>query len=344
MKESEILLTAIGSLETLTGTRIDPKEKKGKDSHWDALLHVETGLSSVDFKAEIRATVLPAHLPRLAGKLSGSDCLLVAKYISSPAKELMEKQGINYLDMAGNCFIRNDSGIFWFIRGQQLPSEAKTIKHEAFHKNGIKLLYTLLLRPERVNETYRSLAQKANISASTVGDILQDLKEGKFLLQVNEHTMMLTNRAELLNLWVTAFNRKLKPKISKGKFRWADNQTRRHWKQLDLSGKALWGGEPAAEILTHYLQPGEWALYTGLNRQGLMKEFGLIPDSRQGYLEVFDFFWEQGESSFVLPEAKTVHPLLVYADLIASGDSRNIETAKRIYEQYLKNLIEQDNG
>ncbi|HMF76515.1 MAG TPA: type IV toxin-antitoxin system AbiEi family antitoxin [Bryobacteraceae bacterium] len=32
-------------------------------------------------------------------------------------------------------------------------------------------------------------------------------------------------------------------------------------------------------------------------------------------------------------------PLLVYADLMATGDPRNLETAKILYEQFLKPLV-----
>ncbi len=35
-------------------------------------------------------------------------------------------------------------------------------------------------------------------------------------------------------------------------------------------------------------------------------------------------------------------PLLIYADLLATGDTRNIETARMIYEQELTGLIRED--
>jgi len=38
----------------------------------------------------------------------------------------------------------------------------------------------------------------------------------------------------------------------------------------------------------------------------------------------------------------TVHPILVYADLIASGDKRNIEIANMIYEKEITGLIRED--
>lgn len=35
----------------------------------------------------------------------------------------------------------------------------------------------------------------------------------------------------------------------------------------------------------------------------------------------------------------TVHPVLVYADLLATGDARCIETAQLVYDKYLARLL-----
>jgi hypothetical protein len=54
----------------------------------------------------------------------------------------------------------------------------------------------------------------------------------------------------------------------------------------------------------------------------------------RGEIEVLDAFWNF-EDEKDLPE--TVPPLLIYADLLATLDPRNIETAQMIYDKYLKN-------
>jgi len=344
MKEAEILQYAIERLENLTGAEVELQPVRPTNGHrWDALLHLKAGATTGDFKTEVKANVLPATLAPLADKLKAENGLLVARYISGPAKTLMEEEGINYLDVAGNCHIRNNRGIFWLIRGQRLPEEVKSTKHEAFHKNGIKLLYVLLLRPDWVNKPYRFLAEKATIAASTVGSILNDLKDAGFLWQVKEKEMVLDTNPELLAQWVAAFHKKLKPKIGRGKFRFVKNPNMQDWKKLDLPTGTYWGGEPAADLLTKNLQPGIWTIYTDLDRRALLHDFQLVPDPKKGNVEVYDIFWNGKDASFILPEQKTVSPLLVYADLIGSGDSRNLETAKRIYEQYLQNIFESGN-
>ena len=337
MLETDILHVALEHLKGMVQAEIDITETSGVNGHhWDAEIDIAAGAAKGHFKVEVKGSVLPANLARWAEKLQAADTMLVAKYISNPAKALLEQQGINYLDMAGNCFIRNDQGIFWHVKGQIAPMYNGDTKHRAFNKNGIKLIYALLLNESLLNEPYRVIAEAANIAASTVGDILNDLQAGKFLVLLNQQQMKLVHKPELLSQWVTAFNQKLRPKLSRGKYRLPFE----NWKQLDLGSFALWGGEPAADLLTHYLSPGAWTLYTDLDRKALIRDLQLVPDAK-GNLEVCSLFWKIENLGYAMPERKTVHPLLVYAELIGTGNDRNFETARKIYVQYLQDIIEQ---
>jgi len=63
---------------------------------------------------------------------------------------------------------------------------------------------------------------------------------------------------------------------------------------------------------------------------------GLVPDPKNGNVIVYSIFWNPiNNLSLNLENLKIVNPLLVYADLLATNDSRNFETANKIYEQYL---------
>lgn len=337
MLESDILYAAIENLEKVTHSQIEIVTYQPPDgSNWDALLNIPVGRTESKFKVEVKENVLSSALLRLVEKLKEADTLLVAKYISNPAKDILEKQGINYLDSLGNCFIRNEIGISWHIRGRGEATKNGEIKHRAFQKNGIKLIYALFVNEELLNKQYREIAAVAGISASTVGDILTDLEAGKFLVKVNEKKKALVNKEELLAQWVTAFNQKLKPKLIRGKYL----NLNPNWQKIKLGNQSFWGGEPAADILTNHLYPGALTLYSNLDRKSLMSEFQLIPDENNGKLTVCSLFWEVENRDYVLPALATVHPVLVYADLIGSGNDRNFETAKKIYERYIKNIID----
>jgi hypothetical protein len=94
----------------------------------------------------------------------------------------------------------------------------------------------------------------------------------------------------------------------------------------------LWGGEPAADILTNYLNPERFTLYTKLKTADLIKKYRLIPDEN-GQVEIFDKFWKLDTKTW-----DTAPPLIVYADLMNTDDNRNFEVANMIYERYLKDI------
>jgi hypothetical protein len=58
-----------------------------------------------------------------------------------------------------------------------------------------------------------------------------------------------------------------------------------------------------------------------------------------GEVEILDRFWDYDENT---EYRDLVHPILIYADLVATGNQRNIETAKMIYEDYIIRLVRED--
>ena len=99
---------------------------------------------------------------------------------------------------------------------------------------------------------------------------------------------------------------------------------------------AQWGAEVAAEKLTAYLRPHALTIYLHKeqgqkNLTRMVAEHKLRADP-QGDIEILDAFWDFEDEK---PMPETVPPLLVYADLIATMDPRNLEAAKLIHERYL---------
>lgn len=340
MLESDILYTAVDNLKKQTGVNIEVGNKEIKDGNqrWDALLSIYFGKFKHEFKVEIKNQVHRSNLPRIFSLLNFKN-LLVAQYISQPSKALLEEKGINYLDSAGNCFIKNEVGLFWKIN--HLKNEVVEIPKPQLelHKNGIKLVFVLLIDNNLINEPYRVQAIKAGISLGTVGKIHKDLANAKFIYQLNKKEKLLANKTKLLALWVQAYNQKLKPKLFRGKYRFANEINSMNWRQIRMDDRMYWGGEPAANALTNYLQPEILMLYTNLDRSKLMKELKVFP-STNGNLRINSVFWNTEEDIFTHKKLSTVHPLLVYADLVGSANQRNIDTSKKVYEQYLKSILE----
>ena len=98
----------------------------------------------------------------------------------------------------------------------------------------------------------------------------------------------------------------------------------------------------AATLLTEYLKPRIVTIYTNEP----LGEFLLthrIKKDPEGDIEILKTFWkfEHNRTDFwIYPDL--VHTLLIYADLLATGDPRNIETAEIIFEQEITRLIGED--
>jgi hypothetical protein len=162
------------------------------------------------------------------------------------------------------------------------------------------------------------------------------LKEQKFLIQKNRKAFMLVNRKQLLDKWLIGFEERLKPTLHIGNFRLLRNEDYNQWKNIPLQKhQAFWGGEPAGALITGYLLPEIFTIYTEETRNDLIKNYRLVPDTN-GNIRVYKKFWK-GKETF---NETVVHPLLAYTDLMNTGDRRNTETAQKIYDELLHNRFQ----
>ena len=134
----------------------------------------------------------------------------------------------------------------------------------------------------------------------------------------------------LFRSWVATYPTQLRPKILTARYK---SKNPGWWKEASLAAGALWGGEVAAAKLTGHLRPEVTTVYAPKNLPELQARFGLRRDP-EGDVEILKKFW-----TFEDAGPDTVPPLLIYTDLMASGDDRNIETAEIIYDAHLARLV-----
>ena len=103
------------------------------------------------------------------------------------------------------------------------------------------------------------------------------------------------------------------------------------WRHADLTSYGVqWGGETAAALLQRHLRPEHVLIYTDAVPARLLSEQRLKADPT-GEIFLRRRFW----NSLPSPRADIVPPLLIYADLVATGDARSLAAAKQIRETYL---------
>lgn len=281
-----------------------------------------------EIKKEVRNLQIP-EIERKAEEYPGF--LLVAERIYPKLKEELRRKNIAYLEINGNIYL-NKQNIYIWIEVNKPVIAPKKIGNKAFTRTGLKVIFQFFLDNTLINQPYRTIAEKTGIALGNVNNIMNALKEEGFLLKLDRKKYKMINKKELLAKWMTAFADKLQPALQVGTFRFLKKEDFTGWERLPLhKGKTWWGGEPAGDILTRYLHPGELTLYTDETRNELIRHYRLIPDEK-GNVRAFKKFWQlEDEGSNIVP------PLLAYVDLMNTNDRRCRETAEKLYEQYLQN-------
>ncbi len=293
---------------------------------------------ALDYYAEIKTTITKPHkfLLLMHKEKLNYPLLLVTKYVNAQMAEQLRLDGIEFIDTAGNAFI-NQPLVYIFLKGNRPPEDVrKAPLKRAFKPAGLKIIYAFLCNPGFENKAYREIAAATDVALGTVGWIMKELKDLGFLLDMGKRGNKLTERENLFQRWVTAYPEKLRPKLILGRYRGEYGW----WQQKKLDPlEAQWGGEVAAERLTHYLKPEVITIYTTTQQLNQLLLGNRLRKDAEGDVEILERFWKPVGK---LEYEDLVHPILVYADLLATGNQRNIETAKMIYEQHIIRLIRED--
>lgn len=262
--------------------------------------------------------------------------LLVTEYVNPKMAERLREMDRPFIDTAGNAYL-NTKFIYIFSKGNKLAELlGKTSKTGAFQTKGLKVIFALLCQKGLVNAPYRDIETAAGVALGTVGRVMKGLRELGYLINMGKRGRRLTKREQLVQRWVTAYPEQLRPKLLIGRFSVPETGI---WMETVIEDyQAYWGGEVAAARLTKYLKPEYLTIYIEGRAADLQLEMQMRKDPN-GKVELLKTFWGTGCEQ---PDQELVPPLLVYADLLATGDPRNIETAKMIYEQHFDRYISED--
>lgn len=267
--------------------------------------------------------------------------LVFSPYVSATFADRLRKNGVFFVDEAGNAFLEWP-GYYLFISRDvpknQRPGSGQKKAGKDFSPSALKLIYTFLTDthkgPEaRVNHTVRQLNDITGISTGSISNTMDSLKAQGFLEEREPGERRLAQKEKLFERWVEDYTRKLRPRLVAEHYRlphsgWASELVKKE-------GPGQWGGEVAGSRLTEYLVPETVTIYTENLPATFIVEHDLRKDPA-GRVEILRPFKPMDQS---VPVEGCAHPLIVYADLMASEIDRNLETAKRIYEKYLRALV-----
>jgi hypothetical protein len=335
--EIELLDRAVDALTKMDNIHINIEHYSSNDPGIDATGTLITDSVDIPIALEFNAHINPITIRLIKPRISDKQVLLVTNYVNPVIAERLKEQGIWFLDAAGNAYI-NHNPIYIYIKGNKpLEKPATRPISRAFQITGLKVVYALLCNPELVNAPYREIAQTADVALGTVGWVMTDLTQLGFIVDMGRGGRRLRDKRRLLERWVIAYPEKLRPRLEIARYK----APLPNWLQTaDLHDfQALWGGEVAADKLTHYLKPEIITIY--LPEQQKTKFFikNRLRKDPAGEIELLKTFWDINDDT---NKPSLVNPILIYADLIASGDPRNIETAQIIYDQELAEHFRED--
>lgn len=335
--EKNIIKKAQKAFQQQTGIKL---ELFLKDQEHPKLLVDPTGVNAeLELMVFESAFVANAMTILMKRALNLDQKVMVFPQLADYRADELRKDGVQFIDTAGNCYI-NQPPLYLFVKGNKIQGVTqKPAVNRVFKQTGLRVLYALLCNPGMENETYRTIAAKTGVALGMVNWVFKDLNELGFLLETgtsrNKKVRML-NKEKLLERWITAYAEQLRPKLVIERYRGAEGW----WQTAQLNPEqALWGGEPAAAKLTEYLKPEVITVYADKDNPAAVIIPNRLKKDPAGDVELVARFWQP---ETVAPHGDMVHPILVYADLMATGNQRNIEAARMIYDRDIVQLIRED--
>jgi len=325
----DLIEEALAAVHRLgVNAQIERWEPKISGSHADAWIVLQLKGKKVRYTAEVKRGLRPVTLGAVIQQLQrlGEKALLIADYVTPQLANALRNQGIAFIDAAGNAYIDHPSTLVW-VKGER-PIGRATLQPtgRAFQASGLQVIFALLCNPRKVDRPYREIAELAGVAHGTVGWVMTELPKLGFVAEV-DRKRRLVQPERLLQQWVEAYARTLRPKLVLGRYK---TQTLDWWKTIDPAKYGLtMGGEGAAARLTRNLRPGTLTFFGPKAEPRFLLDQHLRTDPT-GEVEILRRFWQFGN-----PESALAPTLLVYADLLAIGDARCLETAKLLYDQIL---------
>ncbi len=287
-----------------------------------------------EIKPNLRRGTLGAALARLTR--FDKPGILVTDYITQPMAEELVAKGVPFMDAAGNAYL-NTPQQFILVTGRKRPENIGLERPvKAFRAAGLRVIFVLLTAQRMLELPTRQIAYHAGVANGTVGNVLKDLERMGFIYRSKARGLVIEQRERLIEQWVDAYPRELRPRLKPQRFHILNADWWRQFTYDRYEKHQMWlGGEPAAQALTRYLHAEQCTVYGRPDFRKLATVLEQPMRDKHGNFELLEPFW-----NLEFDEYDEVHrlcpPLLIYADLVATGNTRNIEAANMIRNQYLR--------
>jgi len=351
----DILEKSKFALEDLFQSKITLNEEKYAKIN---LVDGKLAIDNANFFYIIQTKPNAYRLTLLLDKLKAKDALFhplifIIDYASKELIKFLKKKNIFFIDTVGNCYI-NTPRFKVSVEGRKALYKDLSIKR-AFQKTGLKFLFKVLQNPDFLNGTYRKIASNTNISLASVSYIVDELKTDGFIVELKTPNQRhLSNLSNLIKKWAISYGENLRPKIHRGYFNLLDKSLLNpdFPKSDKFKNDFFFSGEYGLYHFNQFIKPKKLILYTNSRLSELVKSYKIVPiatiDKKKEPIEILEAFWLNYDKNDDFPTKHsltnaTVHPILIYADLLFSNNYRSLEAAEQLLQNEIRSQYLQYN-
>ncbi len=328
-------LENLRSLPFLSKASLKPEHRQ-KGSQGDALLDLTTPRGRRRLRVEEKRShlshALVSDLIARASPRATMPLILFAPYVSPEMGALLVSRGINFVDRAGNCRLDLGGSYVAHVQGRKLRQSFDA--PGGIRAPGFRLIFALLAEPDLLNASARDLARASGVSLGTAYNVLRRLEHDRMVVRTKSRRH-LVRRDDLVDRWLAGYAETLRPHLLAGRFQTADpdppSLERRVATILGPNATWAWGGAAAAFRLTKHYRSDETVLHVEAAPSDFPQRMQAIPH-RAGPLVLLGV---PAPIAFRGQAPRTVHPLLVYTELILTGSDRAREAASELRERFL---------
>lgn len=261
--------------------------------------------------------------------------ILLARYVPRQLGRDLAAVGANFLDREGNCHLNLGERYFVHVEGR--IAERKVGEGRGLRAPGYQVLFAILANPDLINEGIVRIGELAGVGKTTVAETLAKLNQDGLVGEVGGRRRLVKPK-EILDRWLVGYANAVRPKLLVGRYRTQDADPGQLERRIEQTlGKEMdwaWGGGAAAMRLTKHYRGETTILHVARETPDLPKRLRALRDA-DGPLLILEV---PGPIAFQGRLERTVHPLLVYTELLNAGHDRARETALEIRERYLEHL------
>ncbi len=314
--------------ESLSRQRSDPRVP-------DVVIVLHTPRGEVQLQGEVKTSHLTHSVANGLVSRLGPEAgrwIVLATHVGRPMGELFRDAGLNYLDESGNCSLRIEDHYIALVEGRRA---ARAEGARGLKAAGARILFSLLAEKDLLHASYREIGDRAGTSHKAARDAIARLaRAGEAVVDGRKREWLPGGRRSAFERWLGDYDTILRPWLDYGRFRTSDQDP----EQLDATlagyasrGRCWFGGLSAGYRLVEHYRGSEAVVHISGGLKEFTRELRALRDP-EGKLTVLRLPCEIATHGAV---PGTVHPLLVYAEMLHSRDERARDAATLVRENYL---------